>query len=84
MAITMETRMTYWRSLLRHVPNPCLASGYTEELRIALRDALEVLEDLDTQVEQEKQRRAQMGTGHRTPAPVRWRVACADAAFCRR
>lgn len=84
MAITMETRMTYWRSLLRYAPNVRLASGYTDELRTALRDALAVLEDLHSQVEQERQRNVRMGANPQTLSPVRWRVACADAALCRR
>lgn len=71
MAIPLETRMTYWRSLLvRVVPS------HVDEVRIALRDALHEIEDLRSQVERERQRYAWLEANSRPVSPLKWSGTC--------
>ncbi|MCK9189621.1 hypothetical protein [Acidithiobacillus sp.] len=81
MAITLETRMTYWRSLLPYIPNMLLVPCYTDELRTALRDALCAIEDLCGQMERDRQSYAQVKANSRPLSPVRWRITDADVAL---
>ena len=72
----METRMTYWRSLLRCTPNMRLVPSHTNELRMALRDALGEIENLRGQVERERQRYARLEANSRPLSPLRWSGRC--------
>lgn len=45
MTITIEKRMSYWRSLAGRAFDSRLAAGHIDELRAALRDAIHQIEE---------------------------------------